>query len=193
VDGGQAAFKPKGLESCRAVVQSRNMKKWTSGYTQTELDDAQDRYGVRFPPDLIELFLDRQPAAAYDWSVEDHRIREMLAWPMDMLVFDVEHGWWLDWGERPSKAEERREIVSQALAEAPALIPLYGHRFIPEVPHLSGNPIFSMHGFDTIYYGSNLENYFAREFGDPREVELGDIDRRIPFWSDLAEDFEKWV
>ena len=74
------------------------MENWTAGYTQSELDIAQERYGLRFPPDLIDLFLDRQPINGYNWKGEDHRIREMLAWPMDMLIFDVEHGsWWRDW------------------------------------------------------------------------------------------------
>ena len=31
------------------------MENWTSGYSRTQLDDAQERYGLRFPPDLIEL------------------------------------------------------------------------------------------------------------------------------------------
>ena len=170
------------------------MENWTAGYTQSELDIAQERYGLRFPPDLIDLFLDRHPINGYNWKGEDHRIREMLAWPMDMLTFDVEHGsWWRDWGERPATAEDRREVVANALASAATLIPLYGHRFMPETPSVAGNPIFSMRGFDTIYYGCNLNSYFAREFGDIRELGVDETIRRIPFWSDLAEDHEKWI
>jgi len=170
------------------------MHSWSPGYTQAELDAAQERYCVRFPPDLVALFLERQPTLGYDWRVEDDRIRQMLAWPFEMLMFDVEHGsWWLDWGERPASAGERREVVSQFLGQAPALIPLYSHRFIPEAPRLPGNPVFSMHGFDTIYYGSDIQNYFAREFGDQRKIAVGKIGRRIPFWSDLAEDHDKWI
>jgi hypothetical protein len=170
------------------------MENWTTGYSQSELDSAQERYGLRFPPDLIDLLLDRQPLNGYNWRGEDKRVREMLAWPMDMLTFDIEHGsWWADWGERPDKVEDRKKVLTDALSSAPALIPLYSHRFIPEAPSAAGNPVFSMHGFDTIYYGSNLENYFDREFGDNRETPLGEIAKRIPFWSDLAEDHRKWV
>lgn len=176
-------------------MHARLMEHWTSGYTQSELDEAQERYGLHFPPDLIDLLLDRQPINGYDWKGENHRIREMLAWPMDMLMFDIEHGsWWSDWGERPAAAEDRRTVVVNALAAAPALIPLYRHRFIPETPRVSGNPVFSMHGLDTIYYGANLGNYFAREFGAIPEIALGEITSRIPFWSDLAENgYEKWI
>jgi hypothetical protein len=182
------------VESYRKLMHAAQMENWTSGYTQSELDSAQDRYGLRFPPDLIDLLLDRQPLNGYNWKGEDKRIREMLAWPMDMLTFDVEHGsWWSDWGERPATVEDRQKVLADVLASAPALIPLYSHRFIPEVPNAIGNPVFSMHGFDTIYYGSNLENYFDREFGDNRETALGKLIRRIPFWSDLAEDRGKRV
>lgn len=51
-----------------------------------------------------------------------------------------------------------------------------------------------MHGLDTIYYGANLGNYFAGEFGAIPENALGEITSRIPFWSDLAENgYEKWI
>jgi hypothetical protein len=166
------------------------MQDWAAGYSQSQLDAAQERYGLRFPPDLIDLLLDRQPAFGYDWSIEDPRIRQMLRWPFEMLQFDVENGfWWPAWGERPDTPEERAEVLRDMLSHAPKLIPLYGHRFLPETPNEAGNPVLSMHGFDTIYYGSNLANYFAREFGSPQEIGLGPI-RRIPFWSDIVERFE---
>ena len=86
------------------------MSRWLAGYTKAELDGAQERYCVRFPPDLVDLFLDRRPDIGYAWEVEDNRIREMLDWPFNMLSFDVERGyWWPEWGERPSTVDERRE------------------------------------------------------------------------------------
>lgn len=167
------------------------MDLWTSGYTQSEIDAAQERYGVTFPPDLIDLFLERQPARGYNWGGEDPRIRAMLQWPFECLSFDVENGFWLpEWGDRPAGSEDRIAILREVLAKAPKLIPLYSHRFLPEAPPERGNPVFSMHGFDTIYYGSDLENYFAREFGDNRAIGLGQI-RRISFWSDLVERFDE--
>lgn len=163
------------------------MDRWTTGYTRSQLDAAQDRYGLRFPPDLTDLYLNRQPANAYDWSVEDPKIRRMLQWPFEALQFDIENGfWWSEWGDRPSTPEERAEVLRDALARAPKLIPLYSHRYLPEVPGEAGNPVFSMHGFDTIYYGSDLANYFAREFGDQPKTAMGAI-RHIPFWSDITE------
>ena len=169
------------------------MDNWTSGYSKTELDDAQERYGLQFPPDLVELLLDRRPAKGYDWHTEDHRIRGMLQWPFDLLLFDVEEGfWWPDWGDRPSTADEREEVLRSSLASVSRLIPLFSHRFLPETPSAAGNPVFSMHGFDTIYYGADLSDYFEREFnpapiaGEPVRQDV----RHIPFWSDIVEKFD---
>lgn len=173
-------------------MQTGSMEIWASGYTRIELEDAQERYGLQFPPDLLAMLSERRPAGGYRWEVEDPHIRTMLAWPMDALLFDVANGfWWPAWGERPLDAVESREVVVSAVRAAPKLIPLFSHRFLPEAPMQTGNPVFSMHGFDTIYYGSNLENYFDREFGEQRKAPVGEILTRVPFWSDLVEGFDK--
>ncbi|HEY0114851.1 MAG TPA: hypothetical protein VGB54_03935 [Allosphingosinicella sp.] len=161
------------------------------GFTQDQLDDAQARYGVRFPSDLVEVLRERRLDARYDWSVECPAISKMLNWPFEMLQFDVENGfWWPDWGDRPALKEERDEVLRSALRQAPELIPLHAHRFLPDTPGEPGNPVFSMHGFDTMYYGDNLAGYLKREFGW-RRGETVSQPRQIPFWSDLAEGQEK--
>ena len=169
------------------------MIEWGPGLTDGELEEAQARYDVRFPPDMVELYRERWPAEAYDWSIEDPRIREKLAWPVDMLLWDVENGsWWAEWGEKPANKQAREEIVREAVAAAPRLIPLHAHRFIPEVPHEAGNPVFSMYGFDTISYGGDLEEYFSNEFkGEYKFKEWPP--RHIPFWSDLAAQDDRWI
>jgi len=88
-----------------------------------------------------------------------------------------------EWGDRPHSPDERAEVLRAQLAKAPKLIPLISHRFIPDTPDESGNPIFSMHGQDTIYYGANLAEYFENEFSG-RYV-IGPT-KHIPFWSDLV-------
>ncbi|MFO1241174.1 MAG: hypothetical protein U1E64_12550 [Sphingomonadaceae bacterium] len=158
---------------------------WTHGYSLIELQQAQDRYNLQFPPDLVALLNERSPTDGYNWNTEDPGIREMLNWPYEMLLFDVENGfWWPSWGERPKSPGERAEALRDALSRAPRLIPIVGHRFIPETPHLSGNPVFSMYGFDTVYYGANLTEFFVNEFEGRHEI--GNA-RHIPFWSSLVE------
>jgi hypothetical protein len=162
------------------------MHHWIAGYTESELEEAQQRYDLRFPPDLIALLLKRQPADGYDWRGENPRIRRMLNWPFEMLQFDLENNalWWPEWGDRPQTADGRSSVLRVELAKAPKLIPLVSHRFIPDRPCRSGNPVFSMHGEDTIYYGADLEQYFANEFN--HRYEIGPT-RKIEFWSDLVE------
>jgi len=65
---------------------------------------------------------------------------------------------------------------------------------IPDRPHLSGNPVFSVHQTDIICYGTDLRDYFLHEF---LCVNLGwwpmfdDSIRRIEFW-DLRRFATRW-
>ena len=45
------------VEKSLNIVQAKLMQHCTSGYTSLELDAAQKRYDLTFPPDLIALFL----------------------------------------------------------------------------------------------------------------------------------------
>jgi hypothetical protein len=159
---------------------------WTHGYTSGELEAAQERYQLRFPPDLIALLLDRRPVDGWDWRNDDAGIRRALSHPLDGLLFDLEHNdlWWPEWGERPASAAERAEVLTAIVGASPRLIPLIAHRYIPETPSEAGNPVLSVMQADVIYYGANLTEYFANEFGGT--YHLGSP-RRIPFWSELVE------
>ena len=161
---------------------------WAEGYTQEELDDAQEKYGLTFPLDLIALFLERRPVLGWDWRSDELEIREMLQRPCDGLIFDVEHAglWWPEWGDRPAQADERAEVVRAIVQKAPKLVPLVSHRYIPCEPNEAGNPVFSIHQSDVIYYGVDLDDYFEREFGDPRGS-VAETIRHISFWSDLVD------
>jgi hypothetical protein len=160
---------------------------WADGYTQSELDTAQEKFGLVFPPDLVALLRDRRPRQGYDWRSDDVRIRQMLAWPLEGLLFDVENNalWWPEWGERPERQGDRAEVLSRIVSHAPKLIPLYSHRFLPAEPHEVGNPVFSVYQADVIHYGANLMDYFEREFEDKNRP-WPQI-KRVRFWTDLAE------
>jgi hypothetical protein len=81
------------------MLRMRQMEHWEAGFTRAELDEAQERYRIRFPQDLIDLFLDRRPVRGYNWHIEDRSIRDMLEWPLNMLLSGVGRGfWWPDWG-----------------------------------------------------------------------------------------------
>jgi hypothetical protein len=166
--------------------------RWTKGYTQAELEKAQDRYGLVFPPDLFALLKRKRPVEGHDWT-DDASIRRALALPLERLLISVERGqiWWPEWGEEPRSTRARKEVLRDVVSRAPKLIPLIAHRYLPEQPHEAGNPVFSIFYTDAVYFGANLKDYFEREFGDwhvrnqpwPKPI------KRIPFWSDLVERF----
>ena len=126
----------------------------------------------------------------HDWT-DERAIKRALDWPFEGLLYCVEHGqlWWPEWGKIPSSARAREQVLREIVSRAPKLIPLIGHRYLPEQPHETGNPIFSIYGADAIYYGTNLKDYFEREFtgwnNKPWPVQI----KHIPFWSDLVERF----
>jgi hypothetical protein len=94
--------------------------------------------------------------------------------------------WWAEWGERPASADARAEVLRSVVSGAPKLIPLFSHRYLPETPHESGNPVFPVYQSDVIYYGADLAHYFKREFGSS-DRPWPDRIKHIPFWSDLVE------
>jgi hypothetical protein len=140
-----------------------------AGYSQTELDDIQAKWNFRFPPDLLEMLRERRRIierdVRFDWiKSPESQLRQQLDWPFESFLFDVELGdWWEEWGEMPAKLSERCERLKEIFADAPKLIPVYGHRYIPEEPCENGNPIFSVYQMDVILYGSNLEHYIENE------------------------------
>jgi len=163
-------------------------ERWIKGYSQSDLDRAQQRFGLVFPPDLIGMLREKRPAAGHDWNDEAAR-RRALSWPFEGLLFDVESNemWWPEWGERPVKAQERCEVLRAIVSRAPKLIPLMSHRYLPQEPQSTGNPVFSVYQSDVIYYGSNLEDYFFREFQGWSARPWPGAIRRIRFWSDLVD------
>jgi hypothetical protein len=71
-------------------------------------------------------------------------------------------------------------------AEAPKLIPLLGHRYLPADPCEAGNPVFSVYQSDVIYYGANLQDWMRWEV-DGWDAEPWPAISRIRFWSDAEE------
>jgi hypothetical protein len=142
------------------------------GYSPSELDDIQARWDLRFPPDLIALLRDYRewpvnwPGGHFDWIASDAAIiRDKLDWPFEGFWFDVEHGglWMPEWGERPHEERARHARLREVFAAAPKLIPLVGHRYVPEEPNESGNPVFSVYQSDIVPYGADLDDWLRRE------------------------------
>ncbi|MGE3879654.1 MAG: hypothetical protein AB7I19_11370 [Planctomycetota bacterium] len=109
--------------------------------------------------------------------------------PKNGILFDVEHnGFWLeDWGVRPDSLVQAKEVAATFIVAAPRLIPVYSHPMLPSKPNRPGNPVFSVHQTDLIYYGFDLEDYLRHEFRLPGRRPWPDSVRPIKFWSQLVE------
>jgi hypothetical protein len=142
------------------------------GYSQAELDDVQAKWGFHFPPDLMERLRERRllidAPDCFDWVTADpEHIRQRLAWPFESYWQSVERHeiWWPEWGERPTSLADQKEKLRCIFGDAPKLIPLVRLRYIPNEPHESGNPVFSVMASDIIHYGANLIHWLDRERG----------------------------
>jgi hypothetical protein len=53
---------------------------------------------------------------------------------------------------------------------------------IPDEPNLAGNPVFSVHQTDIIYYGFDLADYLRHDFHIPGREPWPENIRQIRFW-----------
>jgi hypothetical protein len=164
-----------------------------ASYSLAELDRIQDRWQLRFPPDLIALLRQqRNPiegSASFDWLLGDEAdIQRRLDWPFEGFLFDVERNglWWPTWGPRPAEAAQRRDALRAVFATVPKLIPLFGHRYLPADPCEPGNPVFSVYQSDVIYYGADLQDWMQRERTGWDTVPWPPV-KKIRFWSEAEE------
>jgi hypothetical protein len=142
---------------------------YNKGISDAQISAAEKAVGATFPDDL-RLFLRNlhDPAGVFfPWT---QVTTKLYANKMDRLVdgflFDVEkNGLWLDsWGARPSAKSERAEFVRAEIARWPKLVPIIGHRFMAIEPLATGNPVFSIHQSDVIYYGPDIGRFLCNEF-----------------------------
>lgn len=171
------------------------------GLTDDEILQIDKKFNIQFTPDL-KLFLQTALPVSHKfvhWRAglkskeEKNKIDAILNWPLEGMLFDVKHNnYWLGiWGAIPDNYDEKAVIVKKHYESYPKLIPIFSHRYIPSLPNESGNPIFSVYQMDIIYYGVDLEKYFANEFryNNSKGYELEDYPKKkIEFWSQRAED-----
>jgi hypothetical protein len=78
----------------------------------------------------------------------------------------------MSWGEKPQELADCFDKARASLEQAPKMVPIWGHRFIPDRPNESGNPVFSIFQTDIIHYAANLSEYFENEFHKSHEAPL---------------------
>jgi hypothetical protein len=169
---------------------------FAAGLSEAEIQQIEEVFRFQFPPDLREFLAFALPVSDgwMNWrDCSREEIEDRLRWSYEGICFDIEHNefWLEEWGEKPESLEAGFAIAKAAVEKAPTLIPVYGHRFIPDRPNLAGNPVFSVWQTDIIYYGTNLPNYIRNEysyhFRGITNHRLEEEIRFIEFWSNLLE------
>jgi hypothetical protein len=158
---------------------------FAEGLSDPEVLQIQSRYGFRFPDDLRDFLQTAVPVGKSftDWRSEQESFLKMLNWPLDGLLFDVDHGLWLpEWGSRPASMDEAHIIVDDLVRRAPRMIPIFAHRMMPDRPGTAGNPVLAVYQTDIIYYGFDLDDYLRHEFDLPGRREWPTAIKSVEFW-----------
>ncbi|MFI7695463.1 hypothetical protein ACIBQ6_40780 [Nonomuraea sp. NPDC049655] len=176
--------------------------KSSRGLSEAEFDRIERDFGFGFADDH-KAFLatglpvreEPLPVATWeqpwpDWRTGDPaRLREQLAWHIEGTRLDVEHNaFWHDtWGARPYDLPAALTVARSQLTQAPTLIPIYGHRYLPAGRGTHGHPVLSIYQTDIIFYGADLADYITIEFSRT-DRSIGEDWKPppvVPFWRDL--------
>jgi hypothetical protein len=125
-----------------------------------------------------------------DWRDGDPAdLRERLGWPVEGALFDVDHNalWPPSWGQRPADNSRALSVARRHLSQAPTMIPVYAHRYLPAGRGTVGHPVLSIYQTDIIIYGADLADYITREFaGADRPIGADwTPPPMVPFWSEF--------
>ncbi|MEV6230076.1 hypothetical protein AB0L88_19680 [Saccharopolyspora shandongensis] len=157
------------------------------GLTDAEFARIEGEYGFEFADDHraflaaglpVNSPFEPEPGVCYAWEKpwpewrdgDPDELREQLNWPVKGVLRAVEsNGHWNPaWGARPDAREEAVAMARRLLADAPKMVPVYAHRFLPAGRGSFGHPILSVWGTDIICYGADLIDYVDQEFKEPR-------------------------
>ena len=178
-------------KQCLATLKERGID-CDRGLTFKEVAKIEDIYKISFPESLRDLLMEVLPVSEgfYNWRDvnEDNVafIKERINWPVTHIFSRTNEVYWCDdWGNEPKNVHKRELVIKQHLENAPKLIPIYAHRYMPMIAD-KNPPIISVHGTDIIYYGENIEDYIAIEFGEKKQcaIDFQNI-RPIRFWTEI--------
>jgi len=190
-----------GGEAARRLAET-GLYRFEPGLTDAEFTRIERDHGFEFADDhraflAAGLPVNVPPEDGQTWARpwpkwrggDVDSLRRQLDWPVEGVLLDVEHNafWYAGWGERPAEGTVALDVARRHLAEAPVLVPVYAHRYLPAGRGSFGHPVLSIWQTDIIYYGLDLLDYIRQEFDEAR----GEVDRiwnpqaTVPFWRDL--------
>jgi hypothetical protein len=171
------------------------------GLTNQEIAQVEIKFNIKFPPDLKDFLQLGLPVSDnfVNWRkglISEEVAADILSrleWPLEGMLYDLQENefWIKSWGNKPKTYKEKEIIAKQKYLTFPKLIPIFSHRYIPMEPMETGNPIFSVHQMDIIYYGYDLATYFANEFNFelPSDFPIIEEPKNIRFWSNWIDEW----
>jgi hypothetical protein len=125
-----------------------------------------------------------------DWRDGDPGdLHERLGWPIEGALFDVGNNalWHPAWGQRPADISMALNTARRHLTQAPKMVPVYAHRYLPAGRGTHGHPVLSIYQTDIIVYGIDLADYIHNEFSGAGWSISADWTPppMVPFWSDF--------
>jgi hypothetical protein len=193
-----------------AMVKVNSNVIFLPGLTAEEFGKLESKYGFKFPPELKRFLAAGIPLEQaedipgvirlgggwYNWR-ELAKDEIVVGSKSDVVTAAVQDKLASD------DAEADDAFSAHVLEEAAKhpLIPLFGHRMMPSVPHRSGNPVYSLwYGYDFIPYGDNFWQWLWREFLFRKEDgryelsgedvlgeafnQIASTEEQVPFWSE---------
>jgi hypothetical protein len=177
-----------GVEAARRLAAVPGVE-IARGLRPDEFDAIETQWGFRFAPDHRAFLAGGLPVGQGwpDWRAADPLVvRNALNWPVDGLLFDVEHnGWWhRTWPERPETVADAVEVAYGVLRRAPQLAPLHGTYYLPDSSEDAGHPVLDVFRSVVRPAGADLVDWVERYFGSG-EGACRDPKVTVAFWSDL--------
>lgn len=160
------------------------------GLDQSALDDLATAFNVELPGELAVLLAagvpvgEKWPSWANDPAAEAQSTRR---WIRRAFEFDIRgrQYWHPLFGGRPDDDTEALDVAMAIVETAPTLIPIYAHRFLVagmDAPR----PVLSVwQAVDSIYFGNDLADYLANEFGCERPEWAVPYPPHVPVWNEL--------
>lgn len=160
-----------------------------AGLADDDIADIDAAFGVPVPEELALFLRAGLPVSPrwVDWRKGASTIlRETEAWLDGAFAFDIERsGYWHPLlGVRPTRLEDAILQATTALRGMPPVLPIYAHRFL--TTGAEPRAVLSIwQAVDSIVYGNDLADYFAREFMLPRPAWATTENPPVPDWEDL--------
>jgi hypothetical protein len=163
-----------------------------AGLSDVDISRIEEQFDFTFCREHRQFLQLAVPTGEPSWpgwrygSLED--LQGRLDWPIDGVIFDVHNNafWPASWGRRPRNEALAEREARAHLARVPKLVPIYSHRYLPADPAPVPSPVFSVYQTDVVYYGDNLLDYVAHEFGGTAGAEITGKPPYVRFWTDLV-------